>query len=224
MSKLELWEFLKTDGKWHKAADLRERFNVRQQITLKNWTDVPFIMSNVSNKGKYYRFNTQFEELYDKAVEAEIYVPPIKLKNGKEVAADIPDAEPEYYTLTFPFLKNKLGDVTERQLKGIAGLSSEWDHVKEVILSVEEHKYDTDRLIKEIIQSLIVSLAGIMEYNGHNFEGIQAIRESLKSEETLEDIQAAELKDIMDHLPVAKPKDIFNQEDIDYDSFFGKAT
>lgn len=218
MSKLELWEFLREDGNWHKAADLRERFNIRQQTTLKNWTDVPFIMSYVSNKGKVYRFNKQFSEEYDKAIQQEVYIPPIKLKNGREVEADIP--EPENYTVVYPFPKDQVGKAVETTLNDIAGLGPEWNWVKEAIVGLDSVKLSPiSPSPKAIARGLSLILNAIVEYNGHNFEGVKAVRDSLSvGEMNIEDIRQAELQDIMKHVP--KPKD----DDIDYESFFNSTT
>ena len=133
MSKLEFWELLYEDRVWHKSTDIRERFDVKQQMTLKNWANVPFVMCLISNRGNKYKFNDHYMEEYTKAIEAEVFVPPIKLNNGKEIPAEIPEREVELFALRFDFPVHQLKERVEFFLKNLNNSPGpEWNSIKEI--------------------------------------------------------------------------------------------
>lgn len=217
MSKLELWEYLHENQVWHSSTELRERFNIKQQMTLRKWTAYPFIISYGSNQ-KFYKFNDDAIDEYRKVIEQEIHVPPIKLKNGKEVQAGIP--EPDNFTIVYPFPKSQLKAEAETFLKHLTHSGAAWNPVKETILLIDSMKLNSDGTGKIAANGIVQTLAFIIGYNGMNLEGLEELKKSLAPPvgDNIEDIRKAELDDIMKHVP--KKSD----DDIDYESFFNSTT
>lgn len=224
MSKLELWEYLYENKGWHSSTELRERFNIRQQLTLRKWASVPFIISYGTNL-KRYKFNDDAIAEYKEAIDSEVYVPPIKLRSGKEVSANIPEPSSETYSIQYAFLSRDLGKAVNKHLEDIAKLGPEWNWVKEAVLSMEAAKYSASiPNPKNIARGLGLVLTAITEHNGYNFEGIQAIKEALSvgepQEINIDDIRQAELNDIMKHVPKNADKEEEKEEEEDYSSWF----
>ena len=200
MNKLILWEYLKDNPGWHTSAELREKFEIKQQATLKNWLEVPFIVGYNSNRSKSYKFLESKMAEYDAALEAEVYVPEPKevVIKGKKITVP-KELVDERFTIRFPFRDSELADIAKIQLRAIAALGPEFDWVKEATLSVGENKLSEKH--KKVAEALTVVMAMMLRYNTVDFsEYLDAIRNSLKGE-TLEDIRQAELADIMKHAP-----------------------
>lgn len=199
MSKLEVWSFLHENPGFHDAKKLREMFGIKQQTTLKNWTTgYPFIGSYTANKGKLYTFLPAFTAEYEAAIGEELYVPPLKMKSGKEIPVE-PDPIEDYCKITFPFPTSKLGDATEAQIEQIANLGDEWEWAKQAIREVNKIKMNSSSMPKQVVEALIVSLTGIMRYNGYNFKAMKLLE--VIPEQTVEDIRKTEIDDIMKFVP-----------------------
>lgn len=211
MTKLALWEYLRENSAdWHTAQELRERFNIKQQATLRDWTNVPFIGNYGNNRGKVYKFLDSKIDEFKKVVSEEIEVPQKVLKvKDKEIPVPTEFTD-EKYVLRFPFNKGDLMKVAKANMRGVARLGPKYDWAKQAILSVEDNRLSPEN--KAVVEALIVSLITIVTYNGFDYsEEMEMLKESM-TPETIEDIRNAEVADIMKHRVEKRPS-------IDYGKF-----